>query len=233
MSASAVLAAPFVKFEKIGPEPNAPNRDKFGWIAPSRIAVVRAGFEDIVLTSLNAPNDTGFLMAKLFPFKTADGQLDETRHYTVEYRRPVGADVGFGEGIVLVHEVRADGGSNLLFQPAGPASPTGKDFLRAGDAYIDQTNHAGIGVLRIDSLTNTATVRVTSGKRVNPHVGTGNFIQGKAGLIGNFELVVPIGGRLAHYRRENDIPAIPWRLAAWLPQTSSQIPALQPVPTSV
>jgi len=233
MSVTNVLSSPSAKFEKIGPEPNAPNRDKFGWIPSGRIAVVRDGFQDIELTSLNAPNETGFLTAKLFPFKGADGALDETRYYTVEYRRPVGADASFSTSLILVHEVRNDGRSYLMFQPAGPASPVGDDFLRAGQAYVDPANRAGVGVLRIDPTTNTATVRVISGRRDDPHVGSGNVTQGKDGLIGNFELVVPIGGRLAHYRRENDVPTLPWRLTAWLPEMATAIPGLRPVPTSV
>jgi len=47
----------------------------------------------------------------------------------------------------------------------------------------------------------------------NPIIGlTGNpaFIQSSFGRKGNFELVVPLGGRLAHYFRDNDIAGFPW-----------------------
>jgi len=39
----------------------------------------------------------------------------------------------------------------------------------------------------------------------------GNFIQSNFGRQGNFELVVPLGNRLAHYFRDNDAPGSPWR----------------------
>jgi hypothetical protein len=45
---------------------------------------------------------------------------------------------------------------------------------------------------------------------------TGNpvLIQGKFGAKGNFELIVPLAaGGLAHYFRDNDDPALPWRAA--------------------
>src|SRR5262249_33214072 len=37
-----------------------------------------------------------------------------------------------------------------------------------------------------------------------------NFIQSNFGRQGNFELVVPLGKRLAHYFRDNDAPGLPW-----------------------
>lgn len=45
-----------------------------------------------------------------------------------------------------------------------------------------------------------------SGARNNP-----SLIQGSFGTRGNFDLVVPRAGGLAHYWRDNDAPGLPWR----------------------
>jgi hypothetical protein len=53
---------------------------------------------------------------------------------------------------------------------------------------------------------------------VQPH--SGNFIQSRFGRQENFELLVPVGGRLVHFFRANDEPGLPWHKAAELPNSA-------------
>jgi hypothetical protein len=54
---------------------------------------------------------------------------------------------------------------------------------------------------------------------VAPH--SGNFIQSRFGRQGNFELLVPIGGRLVHFFRDNDAQGLPWHRGAELPNSAN------------
>jgi len=53
------------------------------------------------------------------------------------------------------------------------------------------------------------------------------LIQGKFGRQGNFELIVPLAaGGIAHYFRDNDDPALPWRAAPVFGQNAGVVDAL-------
>jgi hypothetical protein len=51
---------------------------------------------------------------------------------------------------------------------------------------------------------------VADGQPIIGVTGNPTFIQSSFGKKGNFEMVVPLGNRLAHYFRDNDAPGFPW-----------------------
>src|SRR5262249_17343861 len=51
---------------------------------------------------------------------------------------------------------------------------------------------------------------IADGEPMTGGTGTPAMIQSNFGTKGNFEMVVPLGNRLAHYFRDNDAPGLPW-----------------------
>ncbi len=210
MSALSVVTERSSRFPPAGPGSNAPFRDASGWIPPERVTEVTDFFGNVLLTSLTAPGSKGSLMAKIFAFPTADGHPDRPHYFTVEYRQPTGFDAGLSSDLILIHEVRPDGNSYLMWQPAGPQSPAGKDFLVSGETFSDPVNRVRVTVSEINPASATAMIQIISGRHNLPHNSSSNFIQGSFGLIGNFELVVPTGTKLLHFFRDNDAVGLPW-----------------------
>ncbi len=60
---------------------------------------------------------------------------------------------------------------------------------------------------------------ISPGGQTRKHPHSGNFIQSSFGRQGNFELLVPVGGRLVHFFRANDEAGLPWHRVAELPNS--------------
>ncbi|KAK5215266.1 hypothetical protein LTR72_011663 [Exophiala xenobiotica] len=102
MSAMRVadFANKFPPGREAGPGLNAPTLDKLGWLDESRVVSINAGAPaaSLSLTALNHPENSGTLMARV----TSPNHI-----YTVELRQPSGWDVGIGQSVVLIHELRS------------------------------------------------------------------------------------------------------------------------------
>jgi hypothetical protein len=76
---------------------------------------------------------------------------------------------------------------------------------RAGDKLIFFWHDSG------DAVWNGPADLVADGATVAGVSGNPSLIQGSTGVEGDFELVVPLAqGGLAHFRRDNDAPGLPW-----------------------
>ena len=72
--------------------------------------------------------------------------------------------------------------------------------------YRDATTQKWYGPIEI----------MVDGKPVEGVTGAPAFIQSTSGKQGNFEMVVPEGGSLVHYWRDNDTPGLPWHQGDYL-----------------
>ncbi|MEI6782315.1 MAG: hypothetical protein WCQ21_15505 [Verrucomicrobiota bacterium] len=131
-----------------GPGLNAPNLDKFGWLAANRIAAWNGGSQTVTLAALNHPEAAGYFMCKV-PFDP----IDPNHYYTVEFRRKTGWDVGIPRDTVMINEVRQDGLFYLINIDGGPERLSNQTFH-------DLQNNLDITVLNIDSASSTATVNI-------------------------------------------------------------------------
>jgi M6 family metalloprotease-like protein len=139
-----------------GPGLNALNVEKLGWMSEDRIYNYN-GLAHIRLAPLEAPNETGYLMART---------STDVPYYTIEYRRKAGVDEGLPDKIVLVHKVQIDanasegGGrctNSICFHLVDDGGTTSNGpELKQGDTF--QTSD-GFG-LYVDSTGDTAVVDI-------------------------------------------------------------------------
>jgi hypothetical protein len=85
----------------------------------------------------------------------------------------------------------------------------------------------GIGVAHAENVLPRAFQPdlVADGVPVTGVTGAPAMIQGTWGAAGNFELLVPMGDRIAHFYRDNDAPGLPWHRNPDLPRLTGGVPA--------
>lgn len=120
------------------------HKDKQGWIAANRKAVIPAGSSTtITLEQLALPQTGSYLMAQV-PVK---GAAD--RFYTLEARRKVGYDVQLpGEGVIIhyVEAGRANPARVIDIDNNGNTGDAGAIWL-PGETYVDNVNGITVTVL--------------------------------------------------------------------------------------
>jgi hypothetical protein len=138
-----------------GPGMNAFNLEKLGWIPAGRETTAVG---TTTITSLSAPNATGFLVIKA-PIDT-----DPTHYYTVEYRRKLNWDTGIPQDAVVIHEVNSNAVAGHTLPLSYLVSKSGRldteIGFKAGETYHG-SGGVVITVLAIDPVANTATVNVS------------------------------------------------------------------------
>lgn len=154
MSAMNVQAFARAPYANCGPNLNAPKRHKFGWLPDSRVVsyrpssvTIRGGIE-VTINALDRIEGDNPLMARV---------ITPDRIYSVEYRRPVGWDVGIGGEAVLIHEQRSlytagQGGWRWcdrcqgLFYAGVALCPAGSTHDHSGSAeYVLNDTSSGAG----------------------------------------------------------------------------------------
>ena len=168
-----------------GPGMNAFNLDKLGFIPPGRRADVTAGTgarRVLTLTSLSAPNPTGYLTANVYTGNGTD------RYLTIEYRRSLNLDKGINvgpSGGVVIHRVTHDvvPGHTLPLSYLITRSADWRDGAWTVGQTFGGGEHIHIAVQAIDPVANTATVVITGPPGVvqGPPPSSGGNGQGAGG----------------------------------------------------
>ena len=124
-------------------------RDALGWLAPSRVATRGTGLPSYELSAPFHATRSGYDMLR------DSDPLDQTHHYTVEYRQRESWDGALQVDGVVIHEVRADGTSVLQrVQPVpGIASLTAY-----GSRWTSPNGAVTITLVCHDTTRGTATV---------------------------------------------------------------------------
>jgi hypothetical protein len=166
-----------------GPGLTAFNLDKLGWIPAGRRADVGIGVgqqSTVTITSLSAPNPSGFLTVKIPLGDSPD------HYYTVEYRRKLKWDAGINDEGIVIHEVKPDYVPNhaLPLSYDIPRSTNWRDGVwTPGQTLDDPRNHVSIAVQSVDPVANTATVVVSGSPLPTPPplLGGGDNGEGAGG----------------------------------------------------
>lgn len=148
MSAANVYTDPTGAFGDGPPDLDAHHLDELGWIPKSRILTLgvdgilsRTG---VTLAALTHPEASGDLLVRV-PFDSSD----PLHFYTVEYRTPDGWDAGIPAAIVMINEVKTNGGyyQTTLQRQLGSYAGTGDgppvQSLSANGVTISVTGTSG------------------------------------------------------------------------------------------
>jgi hypothetical protein len=125
MSAANVYVDPTAVFGGGPPDLDAHHLDEMGWLPKSRILTLGVDgilSRTVTLAALTHPEASGNLMARI-PFDASD----RFHYYTVEYRTPDGWDSGIPANIVMINEVKNNGGyyQTTLLRELGSFAGTG------------------------------------------------------------------------------------------------------------
>ena len=112
------------------------------------------------------------------------------------------------KGAALIQSNFGKPGNFEVIARISPAMDTNHEDGRLVSYYFDSATRQWNGPFPL----------LADGQPVTGVTADPALIQSSYGNQGNFEMIVPQGGRLVHYWRDNDAPGLPWHRGSDLPQ---------------